>query len=46
MAAIVVANKQIDVLLISHLSEEDIVVEIIQGNLKFISASIYLDIEN
>jgi hypothetical protein len=43
----VVANKQTDALLISHLSEEDIgVVEIIQGNLKFIAASIYLDIEN
>jgi hypothetical protein len=46
-AAILVANKQIDALLISQLSEEDIVVvEIIQGNLKFIAASIYLDIEN
>ena len=46
-AAIVVINKQIDALLISQLSEEDIVVvEIIQGNLKFIAASIYLDIEN
>ena len=40
-AAIVVINKQIDALLISQLSEEDIVVvEIIQGNLKFIAASI------
>ena len=45
-AAILVANKQIDVLLISQLSEEDIVVEVIQGNLKFIAASVYLDIEN
>ena len=46
-AAIVVANKQVDALLISQLSEEDIVVvEIIQGNLKFIAASIYLDIRN
>jgi len=46
-AAILVANKWIDALLISQLSEEDIVVvEIIQGNLKFIAASIYLDIEN
>ena len=44
-AAIVVANKQVDALLISQLSEEDIVVvEIIQSNLKFIAASIYLDI--
>jgi len=43
----VVANKQIDALLISHLSKEDIVVvEIIQGNLKFIPANIYLEIEN
>jgi hypothetical protein len=44
---IVVANKQIDALLKSQLSEEHIVVvEIIQGNLKFIAASIYLDIAN
>jgi len=40
----VVDNKKIDVLLISQLSEEDIVaVEITQGNLKFIAISIYLD---
>jgi hypothetical protein len=46
-AAIVVASKHIDVLLISQLSEEDIVVvEIIQVNLKFIPASIYLGTEN
>ena len=45
-ATIVVTNKQIDALLISQLSEEDIVLEIIQGNLKFIAASIYLDIGN
>jgi hypothetical protein len=46
-AAIVVTNKNVDALLISQLSEEDIVVvEIIQGNLKFIAASIYLDIGN
>jgi hypothetical protein len=45
--AVVVVNKEIDALLISQLSEEDIVVvEIIQGNLKFIAASIYLDISN
>jgi hypothetical protein len=43
----VVANKQVDALLINQLSEEDIVaVVIIQGNLKFIAASIYLDIGN
>ena len=42
-----VINKKIDVLLISQLSEEDIVVvEIIQGNLKFIATSIYLDADN
>jgi len=42
-----VANKKIDVLLISQLSEEDIVaVEITQGNLKFIAISIYLDADN
>jgi hypothetical protein len=46
-STIVIANKNIDALLISQLSEEDIVVvEIIQGNLKFIAASIYLDIGN
>ena len=46
-AAVVVVNKQIDVLLIGQLLEEDIVVvEIIRGNLKFIATSIYLDIEN
>ena len=46
-ATIVFTNKQIDDLLISQLSEEDIVVvDIIQGNLKFIAASIYFDIEN
>jgi hypothetical protein len=45
-AEIVVTNKEIDALLISQLSEGDIVVEIIQGDLKFIAASIYLDIEN
>ena len=45
--AIVVANKQIDALLTSQLSEEDIVVEeIIQGNLKFVAAHIYVDIAN
>jgi sugar/nucleoside kinase (ribokinase family) len=45
--AVVVVNKQIDALLISQLSEQDIVVvEIIQGNLKFIAASMYLDINN
>jgi len=45
--AAVVVVKQIDALLIGQLSEEDIVVVvIIQGNLKFIATSIYLDIEN
>jgi hypothetical protein len=40
-AATVVANKQIDALLISQLSEENIIVaDIIQGNLEFIAASI------
>jgi hypothetical protein len=43
----VVVNKRIDALLISQLSEEDtVVVEITQGNLKFIAASIYLDTDN
>ena len=42
-----VASKQTDALLISQFSGEDIVVvEIIQGNFKFIAASLYLDIEN
>lgn len=42
-----VANKQTDVLPLSQLSDEDmVVVEVIQGNLQFIAASIYLDIEN
>jgi hypothetical protein len=42
-----VVNKQIDAVLINQLSEENIVVvEIIKGNLKFIAASIYLDINN
>jgi hypothetical protein len=46
-ATVVVVNKQINALLISQLSEEDIVVvEVTQGNLKFIAASIYLDIDN
>jgi hypothetical protein len=46
-AAVVVVNKQFDALLTSQLSEEDIVVvEIIQGNLKFTAASLYLDINN
>ena len=40
-------KKKIDVLLVSQLSEEDIVaVEITQGNLKFIAFSIYLDVDN
>jgi hypothetical protein len=43
----VIVNKQIDAFLINQLSEEDIfVVEIAQGNLKFIAASLYLDINN
>jgi hypothetical protein len=43
----VVVNKKIDVLLISQLSEEDIVaVEITEGNLNFIAISIYLDADN
>jgi hypothetical protein len=46
-AAVVVVNKMIDALLFGQLSEEDIVVvEIIQGNLKLIATSIYLDAEN
>jgi hypothetical protein len=47
-AAVLILNKQIDALLISQLPEHDIlvVVEIIQGNLKFIAAGIYLDISN
>jgi hypothetical protein len=46
-AVVVVVNKQIDALLISQLSEEDtVVVQIMQCNLKFIAASIYLDINN
>jgi hypothetical protein len=46
-AAIVVTNKLIDILVIHQLLEEDIVgVEINQGNMKFIAASICLDIGN
>jgi len=44
-AAIVVANKLIEAILINQLSEEDtVVVEINKGNTKFIAVSIYLDI--
>ena len=41
-----VANKQIDDLLVNQLLDDIVVVEIIQGNLKFIPASIYLEIQN
>jgi hypothetical protein len=47
LAAVVVVNKMIDAILTGQLSEEDIVVvEIIQGNLKLLATSIYLDAEN
>jgi hypothetical protein len=43
----VLVNKKVDLLLLSQLSEEDIVaVEITQGNLKFIAFSIYPDVDN
>jgi hypothetical protein len=46
-AAVVVVNKQIDAILIDQLSDEDTaVIEITYGNLRFIAASIYLDIKN
>jgi polysaccharide deacetylase 2 family uncharacterized protein YibQ len=43
----VTVNKRIDAILIDQLSDEDTaVIEITQGNIKFIAASIYLDIKN
>ena len=46
-AAVIVSNKQLDAIQIHQLSEEDIVViEFTYGELKFIAASIYLDINN
>ena len=46
-AAIVITNRGIDAILIKQLSEDDIVVvEITQGNLKFIAARLYLDIKS
>ena len=46
-AAVVVANKRIDAILIDQLSDEDTVVtEITYGDMKFIATSIYLDIKN
>ena len=46
-AAIVVAKKSIDAILINQLSEEDtVIVEINKGNTKFIAVSIYLDIKS
>jgi hypothetical protein len=42
-----VVNKNIGVLLIRQLSEEDkVVVQIIRGNMKFITTSVYLDAYN
>ena len=46
-AAIVVSNNLIDAVQINQLSDEDtVVIEVSHGQLKFIAASIYLDIEN
>ena len=46
-AAIVIINNQIDAVLIHQLSEEDsVVIEIIHENLKFLAASMYLDINH
>ena len=46
-AAVVIVNKRIDAILIDQLSDEDTaVIEITHGNIKFIAASIYLDIKN
>lgn len=46
-AAIVVSNQKIDALQISQLSDDDmVVIEFSYGKLKFIAASIYLDIDN
>jgi sugar/nucleoside kinase (ribokinase family) len=43
-AAVVIVNKRTDAILIDQLSDEDTaVIEVTQGNTKFIVASIYLD---
>ena len=46
-AAVLIANKQIDAIMVRHLSDGDaVVVEIIYNNFRCYIASMYLDIEN